>query len=46
MNTIANATSSTGTTESLLGMLMQTPNGTVIPPNTYTGTLSIVAEAQ
>ena len=46
MDTIANATSSTGTAESLVGMFMQTPNGTVIPPDTYTGALNIIAQAQ
>jgi len=46
VDTIANATSSSGTTEALKGMFMQTPDGTVIAPDTYTGTLSIIAIAQ
>jgi hypothetical protein len=46
MDTIANATSSTGKSEAFTGMFLQTPNGSVIPPDTYTGTLSIVAQAQ
>lgn len=46
MDTIANAASSTGKSESFTGMFMQTPNGTVIPPDTYTGTLNIVAQVQ
>lgn len=43
LETIANATSSSGRSEALVGMFMQTPNGTVVAPDTYTGTLSIIA---
>lgn len=46
METIPDATSSIGRTESLKQLFMQTPSGTVVAPDTYTGTLSIVAQAQ
>lgn len=46
MDTIANATSSTGKAEAFTGMFSQTPSGVVVPPDTYTGTLNIVAQVQ
>ena len=46
MDTITGATHSTGTAEALEGMFMQTPNGTVIAPDTYTGSVNIIAQVQ
>ena len=46
LDSIQHATSSTGTTESLVGMFMQTPNGTVLTPDTYVGSVNIIAQVQ
>jgi len=46
MDTINGATFNTGKTEAFTGFFLQTPNGAVVPPDTYTGTLNIIAQAQ
>lgn len=47
MDTISSATFNTGKSEAFSGMFLQTPGGGVVPPpDTYTGTLTIVAQVQ
>jgi hypothetical protein len=44
LDTVANATSNSGKSEGFSGMFLQTPDGTVVKPGTYNGTLNIVAQ--
>lgn len=46
LDTIGSATSNPGKTEGFSGMFLQTPNGTVVHPDTYNGTLNIIAMVQ
>ena len=46
LDTIANASSNTDKTEGFSGMFLQTPDGTVVKPDTYNGTLNIIAVVQ
>ena len=47
LDTIAHASSSTGTQEAFTGMFIQTPgSGYALPPDTYSGNLNVIAQAQ